>query len=285
MSVFVNIAGLLQNSTSKYPNNTALEDLAGSCTTYQELSHSAQNTAAILSKNGLGFGNRIGILSSKNTDMVKVIFGILMAEAAYVPLDSNAPVSRNALICRDCGLQALITTKDLFNSLIESGYKTPYKEVSINNSLSLFLFSEKKQRQDIPLAYILYTSGSTGVPKGVMHTHSSALAFINWGTKTFNLSSKDRLLSHAPFHFDLSVFDLFVSVAAGATLVLTDEKVASNPLMLSEALSRKKISIFYTTPSVLSYMEAFGKMYKYPYDSLRQVLFAGEVFPINNLKR
>jgi len=283
--LLLNIADILSTGAQNFAGNRALEDLQENSISYKDLERAAGKIKELLVKQGISFGSRVGILLPKSIECVSAIFGILKAEAAYVPLDCKAPAARNILICRDCQLSALFIDKNLLPSLQENGLvNEKHTAIPISDRTVLLVFKENKVRHQEELAYILYTSGSTGVPKGVKHTHSSALTFIKWGKATFKATPSDRFLSHAPFHFDLSVFDLFVSMYAGATLVLTDERTATNPLALAEALSKKKISVFYTTPSVLSYLAAFGKMYKYDHGNLAKILFAGEVFPVNNLR-
>jgi amino acid adenylation domain-containing protein len=134
------------------------------------------------------------------------------------------------------------------------------------------------------LAYILYTSGSTGKPKGVMLSHLNAISFIDWCSEVFEPCETDRFSSHAPFHFDLSILDIYVSIKHGATLVLVDEEIGKDPVRLAPLISEKKISIWYSTPSILSFLAQFGKLDRYAFPDLRMVLFAGEVFPIKHLR-
>src|SRR5690606_6840621 len=100
------------------------------------------------------------------------------------------------------------------------------------------------------LSYILYTSGSTGVPKGVMHSHATALAFVDWCSEAFAPTEEDRFSSHAPFHFDLSILDLYVPIKHGAALVLVGEEVGKQPLRLAELIAERRITAWYSTPSI-----------------------------------
>jgi amino acid adenylation domain-containing protein len=130
------------------------------------------------------------------------------------------------------------------------------------------------------IAYILYTSGSTGNPKGVVLTQRNARSFIDWCSETFEPTADDVFSSHAPFHFDLSIFDLFVSVKHGSTIVLIGDVLGRDPEPLASAIAAEGISIWYSTPSALNLLATFGKLPRHTYPRLRLVLFAGEVFPI-----
>ncbi len=134
------------------------------------------------------------------------------------------------------------------------------------------------------LAYILYTSGSTGRPKGVTLSHRNACAFVDWCSATFEPRPEDRFSGHAPFHFDLSILDIWVSLKHGATLVIIDEDRGKDPLGLARYIADTRISIWYSAPSILSLLAQRGQLAAYDYGSLRQVLFAGEVFPVGHLR-
>src|SRR5690606_31765651 len=141
--------------------------------------------------------------------------------------------------------------------------------------------SPRAQEPVVPgLAYILYTSGSTGKPKGVMHSHATASSFIDWCSSEFLPTEADRFSSHAPFHFDLSIFDLYLPLKHGATLVLIGEELGKQPQQLARLISERRISIWYSTPSILRLLLEYGKMERFEYSSLRVVCYAGEVFPV-----
>ena len=137
---------------------------------------------------------------------------------------------------------------------------------------------------DHDLAYILFTSGSTGTPKGVMLSHLNALTFVNWSVATFGITAEDRLSNHAPFNFDLSVFDIFVAIKAGAAISLVPEGLSVFPPQLSSFIQDQKITVWYSVPMVLTLLQARGKLEERDFGSLRWVLFAGEVFPTKHLR-
>jgi len=135
------------------------------------------------------------------------------------------------------------------------------------------------------LAYSLYTSGSTGEPKGVMISHRTLFTFINWSCQTFHLTEADRVTSHAPLHFDLSTFDIYATIKAGGTVVLVPEKLSVFPVQLSALLQDEGITVTYLVPSILSLLVNYGRLEAYDFSRLRAILFAGEVFPIKYLRR
>ncbi len=141
---------------------------------------------------------------------------------------------------------------------------------------------------DVPdesrLAYILYTSGSTGKPKGVMLSHGNATCFVDWCSDVFRPSEQDRFSSHAPLHFDLSILDIFVCIKHGATLVIVDEALGKDPSRLAAWIAEKRLTVWYSAPSILSLLAQFGKLDQRDCSLLRLILFAGEVFPLKHLR-
>jgi amino acid adenylation domain-containing protein len=237
----------------------------------------------------------------KSADAVAAMFGIMSAGGAYVPVDPTAPAVRSAYIFQDCKVKVILAEerladklKDEFRAMEFGPTMIILEEIGAGAGLAKAL--DESATNDLvtstsggavessSLAYILYTSGSTGRPKGVMLTHGNAACFIDWCSDVFQPNSEDRFSSHAPFHFDLSILDIYVCLKHGATLVIVDEQLGKEPVRLAPWIAERKLTFWYSAPSILSMLAQFGKLRQYDYSSLRTVLFAGEVFPIKHLK-
>jgi amino acid adenylation domain-containing protein len=288
-------------AASRYPGNAAIQEPSGASITYRDLDELTDRMRDRLVRIGVAPGDRVGVHLHKSIDSVASILGILKCGAAYVPVDPMAPPSRSAYIFKDCSVRAIVTevslTPALGEELREQGADPPLlalRGVGGGRSLRAWMAQEDALAPAPPartvesrpddLAYILYTSGSTGRPKGVMLSHRNARRFVDWCSDTFKPVPHDRFSSHAPFHFDLSILDIYVPLKHGATLVLIPEDIGKEPLALAGLIASEKLTIWYSTPSILSLLTQYGKMETYDYASLRLVLFAGEVFPIVHLR-
>ncbi len=285
---------LLEYSRREHAGRTAVEDpRTGASLTYAELGSRSDAVASALARAGVKRGDRIGLCAPKSVSAVAVVHGVLAAGGAYVPVDAASPPARNAGIFADCEASAVIATGQLAEALTAAGFPVVATEAELGDGLVLMTrppvagaraYGDGRQVDPDDLAYILYTSGSTGKPKGVVHTHASARAFTDWCVETFAPSHTDRFSSHAPFHFDLSILDLYVSVASGGAVVLIDDETGKQPLRLASLIEEQKVTIWYSTPSALRLLAGYGKLDRHDHSSLRLVLFAGEVFPVNALR-
>jgi amino acid adenylation domain-containing protein len=140
------------------------------------------------------------------------------------------------------------------------------------------------QVADGDLAYILYTSGSTGRPKGVCISHGNALAFVRWAVEAIGAREDDRFSNHAPFHFDLSVLDLYAAFSVGARVCIVGDEAAYMAEHLLAFLESERITVWYSVPSAILLMMDRGGLLEAP-PTLRALLFAGEPFPVKHLRR
>lgn len=282
-----------ERAVERYPHRVAVEGPGGRAVTYRELSDLSDRLARRLAEAGIGPGDRFGLWLNKSVDAVVAIFAVLKAGAAYVPIDPLGPPRRNAFILEDCRVRM---------ALVDCEYEPSLRQELGSQQLPLVLLGSSGLTSsgidnlavpeaglpcaDSPedLAYILYTSGSSGRPKGVMLTHTNAISFVDWCSGVFKPSPEDRFSSHAPFHFDLSILDLYVPLKHGATLVLIGEEQGKQPAGLAALIAEKRLSVWYSTPSILTLLTQYGRMEEFDYSALRLVLFAGEVFPVKHLR-
>lgn len=292
---------LLERAVLQWPDQVAVEEEDGATMTYRALADLSDRLRDRLQHLGVRRGDRVGVYLHKSIDTVATIFGILKAGAAYVPVDPGAPAARNAYILDDCSVKVVVLEDRFVSALPTEALSNGVTPVlltlrGIGAGLALDQALQRLQHEDPvrvaaspeveldSLAYILYTSGSTGKPKGVMLSHRNAMSFIDWCSEAFQPQASDRFSSHAPFHFDLSILDLYVPLKHGATVVLIGAEVGKDPGRLAALIAAKRISSWYSTPSVLSLLAQYGKLAQHDYSAMRTVLFAGEVFPIKHLR-
>lgn len=295
----IHLAQLLDRAAVRWPDRPAVEAEDGRTLSFAQLDHAADRLDARLARYGVGRGDRVGLFLPKSPEAVAAIHGILRSGAAYVPVDPTAPAARGAGILADAFVKVIIADASLVSSLrgawpgpgpvpklIVVGETTDddcatWDEVMADEAPT----PDPSPRLDDDPAYILYTSGSTGTPKGVTLTHRNALCFLDWCVGAFGADPGQRFASHAPFHFDLSVFDLYASCRAGGTLVLIGESLGKDPGRLAEFLAEHPVDVWYSAPSILALLAEFGQLDRPGFTAPGLVLFAGEVFPIGHLKR
>ena len=280
---------LLEDSARKGPDAVAVVDRDRSLT-YGKLNERSNQLAHLLVERGVKPGDRVGLYLEKSLEAIVGVYGIMKSGAAYVPLDPEAPVNRLAYIVGDCAIRCLLTSARKTEQA--SGFATV--GAGVDNLLVLDADPEVDKAPTEPviadvidqdLAYILYTSGSTGEPKGVMLTHRNALAFIVWAAEEFGVGPSDRLSSHAPLHFDLSVFDLFAAAYGGAAVFLVPPQASLFPPEIVKFIRDLGITVWYSVPSILSMVTLRGGLQKTELPNLRTILFAGEVFPVKYLRQ
>jgi amino acid adenylation domain-containing protein len=294
---------LLESSADAHPGRTAVVDRDRSLT-YGELEAQANRVARLLLDLGVERGDRVGLYLDKSLQAVVGAYGAMKAGAAYVPLDPAAPVARLGYIAANSGIGVLLTggeRQDRWAALVRAG--APLTAMVVLNqeepapgpdAVTAVGTREIDARDSRPpgiriidrdLAYILYTSGSTGEPKGVMLTHRNAMTFVDWAAALVGVEPEDRLSSHAPLHFDLSVFDLYAAAWGGASVALVPPEASVLPRELARFVDQAGITVWYSVPSILTALTVRGGLEPGGLPRLRTVVFAGEVFPTKFLRR
>jgi amino acid adenylation domain-containing protein len=293
-----NLADYIERSAASFPDRVAVVDPDETPVTYRQLDARAERFAAFLTSRGVGPGDRVALILPKSAVAVTAILGILKARAAYVPIDCTAPASRARTILADCGVKCVCVDARLRSGISEGclGPDTvlvvvggdpgvpsavPWPEALEHNLPA----PERAGRSLDDLAYIFYTSGSTGVPKGVTLSQANALSFVDWCSSVFRPTAADRFSSHAPMHFDQSTLDFFVSLKHGASVHLIDDETGKDPKALAAFIERRRLTVWFSAPSILRLMTEYGNLGTHKCPDLRLVLFSGEVFPVKHLRQ
>ncbi len=274
---------LLARSARGRPDQRAV--VADRTLTYAELDDLAGRVAGALASRGVKRGDRVGVFAPKSAGAIAALYGIMRAGAAYVPIDPASPVARAGHIARDCGISALVADaehRELIRPELPDSVLTSL-DVDGLDSLPAADATGEPGPQD--LAYVLYTSGSTGSPKGVMISHRNALSFVEWAAAELGCGPDDVFSSHAPLHFDLSVFDLYACALVGGTLHPLPADAMSFGESSARSVAERGITVWYSVPSALVMWVTQGGVEPSMLSSLRQVVFAGEVFPTPYLRK
>jgi amino acid adenylation domain-containing protein len=289
---------IIEEAASQGPDHVAVR-CAGQELTYAQLLQRVDSLAHALVEAGVRRGDRVGIYMYKSLESVVAVYAIMKAGGAYVPLDPFAPVERLRFVIQNCDIRVLVTAeskRDTLQQIVEEPSPLVALIGVVAGSVAGVNCLSWKDVANAPrsfspprmveqdLAYILYTSGSTGVPKGIMHTHRSGLSFPLWAKETYGLQRNDRVSNHAPLHFDLSTFDLFATGLAGATVVLVPEGVAKFPASVAKLIETERLSVWYSVPFALIQLLQKGGLAARDLSSLRWLLFAGEPFPVKHLR-
>jgi amino acid adenylation domain-containing protein len=271
--------------------------------TYAALDEASNRLARLLADAGCRRGDRVGLLMPKSPVAIVAMLGVLKADAAYVPLDPAGPETRLArmLEASDCGcvLAAGAVGRMLRETLAAAALRerpmigwlddeTPPEidpaPAFTRSDLATYPATPPGcANTDQDLAHILFTSGSTGTPKGVMITHRNVLHFIRWAQTYFGIAPTDRTSQHSPLHFDLSTFDIFGTLSAGAELHLVPSELNLLPHKLAQFMREVRLTQWFSVPSVLNLMAKFDVVSKDDFPDLRRVLWCGEAMPTPTL--
>jgi amino acid adenylation domain-containing protein len=260
-------------------------------TTFRKLFEQSASLAARFVEHGIQRQDRIALVLPKTSDAIISVFASLLAGAIYVPIHPQWPKPRVETVLADCGARLVIEGDSSPPRITgpritdrETGGTIPWP-VAPTAPIDIFSDDSLPRADAGDPAVILFTSGSTGQPKGVVLSHRAVSAFVKWSAREFQIRATDRIACPSPLSFDLSTFDIFNMALCGATCVLVPGDIAWMPRFQVRFLRDARITCWYSVPSILSGMLEEGRLAEHDYPSLRVILFAGEVFRAPNVVR
>lgn len=277
----------LEESAKRMPDKPAIIDVNGSISfsQYKEKAEAIGRSILELSKGLTKIP--VAVFLEKGKEVVVSFLGVACCGSFYTPIDVDMPIPRVKKILEVLNPQIIITTNVLKPLIADFGY---YGETIIYEEV-IPKYDDQKVIQNIAdkiidtdLLYVLFTSGSTGIPKGVSICHRSVIDYIDWVSETFEITEEDSFGNQAPFYFDNSILDIYTSLKTGATLYIIPPKLFFQPVSLLEFIKNNNISTIFWVPSALIVVAKLKALSKIDLsDTLKRVLFCGEVMPNKQL--
>ena len=276
------ILDYLERSAERFPDKTAFAD-ENKEITFSQLKERAQRAASVLTAYNC-VRRPVPVLMEKGVDTICVMMGIVYAGGFYVMLDSSQPVERLNQILKTLQADVMVVSKENADFVPKLSFDgTVLEEDSFDDAAVRPLEQIRSGMKDTDPLYVLFTSGSTGVPKGVVVCHRSVIDFINVFTDAFSITRDDVLGNQAPWDFDVSVKDIYSGLCTGACVQIIPRKLFSFPMLLLDFLEERKVTNLTWAVSALVIVSIMnGLEYKVP-ACIRRVMFSGETMPIRHL--
>lgn len=270
-------SGFYRNAAAR-PDAVALVS-TGVSLSYGELARRANRLGHVLREKGAAPRRVVAVVMEKGWEQVAAVLGVLSSGAAYLPIDAGLPLERRAFMMRNAGAELVVTQP----KFAQDAWEHPL-QVLVLSSESFSEYPDMplpvKQRPE-DLAHILYTSGSTGQPNGTMLTHAGMVNAIEWTNGRFGIGPDDRLIALSALHHDFSVYDIFGTLGAGATVVMPEASRRRDPSHWVELMARHGVTLWSTVPAMMemlmTYLEGGDVRLSCP---LRLVMLGGDWIPV-----
>lgn len=266
----------------QHKSRVAVTDQLGKSLTYAELINEAEVYSNMLTNLGIVAGDHICIDSEKRSDSIAILVACWKISCSYTFINCNQPQDRINHILNASNSRILVSRVRDENPIDKNT-----KILEVDNSLFSFNLLAAHEERTPPtftnLAYVMFTSGSTGQPKGVGITYEQVDRFVTWLASEFEITGEDRLTSVNPWYFDNSVFDLYLSLLTGATLIICDLDQKDFGLTWINFVVEQQPTVWFSVPSLLLLMMKLKVMSPKKFGTLRILAFGGEAFPKDQL--
>jgi D-alanine--poly(phosphoribitol) ligase subunit 1 len=275
-----------QEIAGQYPDRNALVWSEKEAVTFAELDRLSNRMARFLQNRGTGRGDRVCIRLDKSTFAYTVIVACLKIGAPYFVVDPANPPERAQYIIRKCGPRVVFSSKESPIEIADAAVFAIDRdgEFRLLEDESDSPFAAPYDITGSDPAYIMFTSGSTGFPKGAVMSHGNVLNLVAWSRAEFDVTPEDVFTSVNPLYFDNSVFDLYASLFNGASLVPFDAATIKNPYATVARIDAMACTIYFSVPSLLIYFQTLKVITPQIFSSLRKIIFGGEGYPKIKLK-
>jgi len=269
----------------------ALRETGGEITTYAQLDQLSNRTGRLLLERGLRRGDVVAIFHDKSPAAFATMLACLKTGLIYTNLDPDSPWERIRKIVQT------IEPKAIVNAFLEPPHSAELRrlEAAVLHLRQPATAAELLRRDDAEVpgggvtgndpAYIMFTSGSTGVPKGAVISHANLLHFVAWAQNRFQLTPDDILSNVNPMYFDNSVFDFYGALFSGASMTPIRSEQFPEPRELVGMINKTRCTVWFSVPSLLIYLLTTRALSASDFSSVRKIIFGGEGFPKPKLKQ